>query len=49
MKNVFIAGVQKSGTTALHTYIGGHSHVSPSMKKELHFFDDEKIDWPGEG
>ena len=45
MKNVFIAGVQKSGTTALHTYIGGHSHVSPSMKKELHFFDDEKIDW----
>jgi hypothetical protein len=41
----FIAGVQKGGTTALAHYL----RRSPSLQlpdvKEVHFFDDESVDW----
>ena len=41
-----IAGIQKAGTTSLYWTICTHPQISPATKrKELHFFDDEKIDW----
>lgn len=45
MQNFFIVGAQKAGTTALHKYLGHHPRLSLSARKELHFFDDETIDW----
>jgi hypothetical protein len=43
--NFFIVGAQKAGTTALHSYLSNHSELSLSSRKELHFFDNETIDW----
>ena len=40
-----IAGTQKGGTTALHNYLKQNPDVFLSEKKELHFFDNETIDW----
>ena len=40
-----IAGVQKGGTTALYDYLGEEPGLSLSAPKEVHFFDDEAIDW----
>ena len=40
-----VAGVQKSGTTALYWYLKEHPHLWLNRRKELHFFDDETIDW----
>lgn len=45
MIDFFIAGVQKGGTTALHSILGGHPELSMVTKKEPHFFDDEARDW----
>jgi hypothetical protein len=45
MQNFFIVGAQKAGTTALHSYLSLHPELALSKKKELHFFDDETIDW----
>jgi hypothetical protein len=42
---VFVAGVQKGGTSALHAYLAGHPDLCPPPRKELHFFDDETRDW----
>lgn len=42
---VFIAGVQKAGTTALFSYLSEHQRLVPGIAKELHFFDDELHDW----
>lgn len=41
----FIAGVQKAGTTTLHAYLADHPELQAGETKELHFFDDETIDW----
>ena len=41
----FIAGTQKGGTTALQRKLRGHPDIILSQRKELHFFDDEKLDW----
>lgn len=43
--NFLITGVQKGGTTALFDYLGDYSDVALSRDKELHFFDDETLDW----
>ena len=40
-----IAGVQKGGTTALFDYLGDYTDVALPSEKELHFFDDEALDW----
>jgi hypothetical protein len=40
-----IAGVQKGGTTALYDYLADYPDVALSRTKELHFFDDETVDW----
>ena len=40
-----IVGVQKGGTTALFDYLGDYPDVALPSEKELHFFDDEALDW----
>lgn len=41
----FIAGVQKGGTTALDAMLRQHPSLQMASKKEVHFFDNESIDW----
>jgi len=38
-----VAGVQKGGTSALDSYLRLHPEICMADKKEVHFFDDEKI------
>ena len=41
-----IAGVQKSGTTALHALLSESESLSMATTKEVHFFDDDSgVDW----
>jgi hypothetical protein len=40
-----IAGAQKAGTTALHSFISKSPHVFMPAQKELHFFDSDFLDW----
>ena len=40
-----VAGVQKAGTTSLHTALSRHPGLCMSTVKETHFFDDESVDW----
>ena len=41
----FIAGAQKSGTTALDRFLRRNPAVQMATPKELHFFDDDRLDW----
>ena len=41
-----VVGAQKSGTTALAAYLREHPQLFIPEEKELHFFDDERLDWP---
>ncbi len=43
--DIFIGGVQKAGTTSFHGYLAGHQALLPPIRKEIHFFDNERIDW----
>lgn len=43
--NFIVAGVQKGGTTALFDYLSDDPAYSLSAIKEVHFFDDESLDW----
>jgi hypothetical protein len=45
MLDFFIVGAQKGGTTALDAYLRLSRHVQMSKVKEIHFFDNENIDW----
>lgn len=46
MKMSFVvAGAQKAGTTALHHFLRQHPDIFLPDRKELHFFDDEKMNW----
>lgn len=45
MIDFFIAGVQKAGTTALHSVLAAHPDTAMSEPKEIHFFDDETREW----
>lgn len=40
-----IAGAQKGGTTALADYLREHPKLFIPAVKELHFFDDETLNW----
>jgi hypothetical protein len=40
-----IAGVQKGGTFSLYRLLERHPEISLSKAKEVHFFDNEDIDW----
>ena len=42
---VFGCGAQKAGTTTLFAYLCAHPALSAPSAKELHFFDDETVDW----
>jgi hypothetical protein len=41
----FICGVQKGGTTALDSFLREHPAVEMARVKEVHFFDNESLDW----
>jgi arylsulfatase A-like enzyme len=43
--SVFVCGAQKGGTTSLFGYFCEHPDLQQPDRKELHFFDDEDIDW----
>lgn len=43
--DIFIAGMQKSGTTSLFFYLVRHPSLAGSRIKEPHHFDDESLDW----
>lgn len=45
----FIAGVQKAGTSALDHYLRFHPAIAMAAAKEVHFFDDDSIDWSKPG
>jgi hypothetical protein len=40
-----LAGVQKGGTTALARYLQQHPQLWLPEEKELHFFDNEDLNW----
>ena len=40
-----IAGVQKAGTSSLFELLVQHPQLATSQPKELHFFDDDTLDW----
>lgn len=40
-----VIGAQKAGTTALYDYLTEIPGISLPRQKEVHFFDDESIDW----
>jgi Sulfotransferase domain len=40
-----VAGVQKGGTTALFDYLSEHPDLLFADVKEVHFFDNEAVDW----
>ena len=42
---LFLAGVQKGGTTSLFTQLARHPQLAAPGKKETHFFDDETQQW----
>lgn len=39
LPSFLILGTAKGGTTSLHRYLEKHPGVSPTLKKEIHFFD----------
>src|SRR5262249_32624193 len=41
----FIVGTQKAGTSALDRYLRQFRTVQMANVKEIHFFDDEDMDW----
>jgi hypothetical protein len=43
--NFIIAGAQKAGTTALYDYLTEDPALELAKVKEVHFFDDEELDW----
>lgn len=43
--NFIVAGVQKAGTTALYDHLADDPAICLSRVKEVHFFDDEQVDW----
>ena len=46
MKIAFtVAGVQKAGTTALDTFLREHPDIGLPRVKEIHYFDEETINW----
>lgn len=42
---VFLAGVQKGGTTALYEHLAEHPSLAGPRVKETHHFDNESLDW----
>ena len=40
-----IAGMQKCATSALHSFLCQHGEIFLPRQKELHFFDNEEMNW----
>jgi hypothetical protein len=48
LPDFIIIGAQRSGSTSLYSYLAEHPSVSPTLHKEIHFFDeyfDRGIEW----
>jgi hypothetical protein len=48
LPDFIIVGAQKGGTTSLHAYLAKHPQITPTAKKEIHFFDlkyHKGIEW----
>ncbi|WP_395337628.1 sulfotransferase (plasmid) [Novosphingobium sp. BL-8H] len=43
--SVFVCGAQKGGTTSLYAHFLEHPDLQDPNEKEIHFFDDETVDW----
>jgi hypothetical protein len=43
--DVIVGGVQKGGTTSLAGILAAHRSLAAPSRKELHVFDNEKLDW----
>jgi hypothetical protein len=43
--SIFVCGVQKAGTTTLDAFLCEHPQLTAAIVKEVHFFDDETINW----
>ena len=43
--NLFVVGIQKSGTTTLGSFLAEHPELLRGDAQEIHFFDDEDVDW----
>ncbi|MDP2122981.1 MAG: sulfotransferase domain-containing protein [Parvibaculum sp.] len=43
--DIVVGGVQKAGTTSLYRYFLDHAGLRAPNRKELHFFDNESVDW----
>ena len=43
--DIIVGGVQKGGTTSFHAHLAEHPDLMPPTRKEIHFFDDESVDW----
>lgn len=41
----FVIGAQKAGTTAIDAYLREHPGIRMADRKEVHYFDDEALDW----
>ncbi len=41
--NFLVAGAQKGGTSALNKYLNAHPKLCMAKRKEVHFFDNERI------
>jgi hypothetical protein len=42
---LFVAGIQKAGTTTLFRLLAQHPRLLAPTRKETHVFDDETLDW----
>lgn len=40
-----VGGVQTGGTTALDSLLRDHPGIRMARHKEIHYFDDERLDW----
>lgn len=40
---LMLIGVQKGGTSSLHSYLGQHPNIKGAIDKEVHFFDRDNI------
>src|SRR5436190_13194335 len=48
LPDFIIIGAQRSGSTSLYNYLAAHPSVSPTLHKEIHFFDEyfnRGIEW----
>ncbi len=40
LPDFIIIGTQRGGTTSLYAYLGQHPQITPAVRKEVHFFDN---------